>query len=1148
MRDITLDHHLRASSGQVLATGLQALVRLPLEQAHIDRARGLNTAGFISGYRGSPLGLYDMDLLAAREFTGPANIVVQPAINEEMAATALWGTQQVNLMPGAKHDGVFGIWYGKAPGIDRALDPMRHANFAGTSPKGGVVVLVGDDPECKSSTLPSQSEYALVHAEIPILNPSDVQEVLDFGVTGFALSRYCGCWVALMATSDNMESHAVIDVGVDRYTHLPAREETDTSVHIRHSDTALAQEARLRGLKLPAAVEFARRAKLNRRMIDGPKRRLGIIATGRAYGELLQALKDLGLDHAQAAELGLSVLKIDLLWPLDNETVREFAAGLEDVLVVEDKRPLLEGLVKTALYDLPGDRRPRVIGKRDSEGKLLLPDTGIVTESDIAKALLDRLPANVVSFADAKFKLRATTTPARESRSPFFCSGCPHNRSTRVIPGSGALAGIGCHYLVRFRDNAETDFFSQMGGEGVQWVGQAPFTTTPHMFANLGDGTYVHSGILAIRQAIAAKTRITYKILFNGAVAMTGGQPVDTGLDVATLTRQLAAEGVARIAVVAEDPGRHNGGKDFAPGVTLHPRTALSAVEHDFRDIDGVTAIIYDQMCATEKRRMRKRGLLEDPPLRPFINELVCEGCGDCSVKSNCISVEPAETEFGRKRRINQSSCNKDFSCVEGFCPSFVTVHGGQRRTLDINALLTDPLPAPARASLDRAHNTLISGIGGLGVTTLAGILSMAAHLEGRGVRTLNQPGLAQKGGAVSSHVRIARGIDELATPSVPLGEADLHLAYDMIVGGGTAARTRMSASRTSTLINHALHPTSGFVHNTDKTYDAQGLEKDICASSRAMETIDASTLSETLMGSELFGGMIMLGYALQKGWLPVSLEAVTRAIVLNGAAETQNLKALDLGRLVAIAPEKVAAFITGFQKPLSPAPTRDLDTMIAERKRYLEAYQNPAYAARYTALVASVQAVEEAQAPGGRALTETVARAAFAAMVIKDEYEVARLLTLPEFRDQLNANFSGDYAIAYHLAPSWLTRKDKTTGEPRKLKIGQWLTPVLKFAARLKGLRETPLDLFSFDPLRRKERELRDAYFVTVQKLIDRLTPANHARAVEIAALPLEVRGYGHIKKSAIAKMERRQEELWRKFLAADSAPASPERVTRAG
>lgn len=1142
MRDVTLDHRYAATEGQVLVTGLQALARIPLDQARLDQARGWNTAGFVSGYRGSPLAGYDQELSHAKSFLTDAHIVVRPAVNEELAATAVWGTQQVGLLPGAKYEGVFGLWYGKSPGVDRSIDALRHANFAGVSPKGGVLLLAGDDPECKSSTLPSQSEYSLIHSEIPVLCPSDIQDVLDFGVIGLAMSRYSGCWIGMICTTDLMDSYGVVEVGTDRYAHLPVREEKPgaESPYIRAQDTPQTQEIRLRDVRVPAALEFSRLVKLNRVTVSGPNKRLGIIAAGRAYAELMQALQELGLDASSAANLGISVFKMGLIWPFDHPAVREFALGHEDILVIEDKRDLIETQVKEALFNLHSERRPRVLGKRDANGQPLLPDVGVVTAADIARAIVGCLPANVISFADAKTKLKAERAGADEIREPFYCSGCPHNRSTKVLDGSTALAGIGCHYMARWIQPG-TMLFTQMGGEGAQWAGMAPFTDTPHVFANLGDGTYFHSGLLAIRQSVAAQVNITYKILFNGAVAMTGGQHVDGPLDVPSIARQLTAEGLAQVAVVADDISRY-AGVALAPGVKAFPREDLKTVERQFRDVKGTTAIIYDQMCATERRRQRKRGMMPDPAKRAFINELVCEGCGDCSAKSNCISVEPVETEFGRKRRINQSSCNKDYSCVEGFCPSFVTLTGAEPRRSKSDVFAGDiaALAAPPEPKLNGAHNTMISGIGGLGVTTLAAILSVAAYLEGRAVRTLNRTGLAQKGGAVASHIRIASDNALLPTPAVPAGEADLHLAYDMIVAASAGALVKNDPARTATLINHHINPTSAFVRDTAKVYDVAGLEGKLAKASRDTFIVDARGLAETLLGNELFANMIMLGYALQKGWLPLSLESVNRAITLNGASAKQNRQALDIGRLAAVSPEKISAFMAGVHQTLTAAPALTLTDIVAQRRDYLRAYRNDTYAAKYETLVQKAHAAEQARAPGADTFAKAVAKGAFAAMMIKDEYEVARLLTDPAFAAQMRANFTGDFKVSYNLAPAFLAKTDPATGEPRKIVFGAWLTPVLRLVAGLKGLRETAFDPLKFDPLRRTERNFRDDYLARIERLLGSLNSSNVTLAAEIAALPLEAKGYGHVKEKALAKIKTKLAELTARFERGETTPTA--------
>jgi indolepyruvate ferredoxin oxidoreductase len=1147
MRDITLDHVYAADEGQVLASGLQALVRLPLDQAALDRARGWTTAGFISGYRGSPLNTYDLELAAASAFLDAANVVVRPAVNEDLAATAVWGTQQVNLFPGATHNGVFGLWYGKAPGLDRSCDVLRHATFAGTAPKGGVLAVVGDDPECKSSTLPSQSDYALMHLEIPVLSPSSVQEVLDYGLIGLALSRYAGLWVGLIATTDHMDASAVIEVGARRFAHLPQPDEAagKSSPHIRLNDSPAAQEARMRAVKLPRVLAFARQAGLNRRVIDAPARRIGIVTAGRAAAETLQALKALGLDGPRGHDIGLTVLKLGMTWPLDGEGLRAFARDLEQIVVVEDKRAVIEPQVKEALYDLPDEHRPRVVGKTDERGEVLLPSTSVLSAAEIERALAPRLLPNVVALVPARSdKLAAGKSAADESRDPFFCPGCPHNRSTKVIDDSRAIAGIGCHYMVKWMDRA-THLFSQMGGEGVQWLGQAPFTRERHVFANMGDGTYFHSGLLAVRQAVAAKVNITFKLLFNDAVAMTGGQAVDGALDVAATTRQLAAEGVSRIAVVAEDPARFGAAPGFAAGTTLHPRGELAQVERAFRDLPGTTAIVYDQVCAAEKRRRRKRGLMPEAPARAFINQAVCEGCSDCSKQSNCIAVEPVETAFGRKRRVNQSACNKDLSCVEGFCPSFVTVAGGELRRHDPDLFpeLDVPLPEPASCGFADSYNILISGVGGHGITTLSATLAQAAFADGRAVTTLNRTGLAQKGGAVTAAVRIGRAAEAMPTATILAAAADLHLVCDLLVGAGQAALAKSADQRTRTVINTDFTATAASVRDRDKTYDRAALAARVRRASRETATLDAGTWAGAFLRFEVFAPMILLGFALQKGWLPVSRAAIERAIVGAGTAVDHNLKALKLGRIAAAAPERLDHVLARIGA--KPAPiAADLPSVIARNRDYLRAYWNDTYAARYAALVARVERAERTQAAGASGLADAVARQAFRLMAYKDEYEVARLLTAAAFAAELGRTFTGRLKLRYHLAPPGLARRDPATGRPRKIAFGGWLTPVLKLLAKAKGLRETAFDPFRFGADRALERRLRDDYLARIEALLARLTSDNHALAVEIAELPAAIRGFGPVKHAAAAAAEARLPELWRRFTSAPRTPLTPVRT----
>ncbi len=929
LKAVTLDDKYVLDRGRVYLTGTQALVRLPLLQRQRDVAAGLNTGCFISGYRGSPLGGLDQALWSARRFIENNHIRFQPAINEELGATAIWGSQQLGLFPGAKYDGVFAMWYAKGPGVDRSGDALKHGNAAGSAPHGGVLLLAGDDHTCKSSTLAHQSEYAFMDASIPVLNPSGVQDILDLGLYGWAMSRYSGCWIAFKTIAETVDSSASVEIAPER-TRIVLPEDFEMppgGLNIRWPDQPLEQEYRLHKYKLYAALAFARANRLDRIVIDSPYPRFGIVTTGKSYLDVRQALDDLGIDEAHAAEIGIRLYKVTMSWPLEREGIRHFAEGLEEILVVEEKRAVIENQFKEQLYNWRENVRPRVIGKFDENRNWILPSNGELTPAQIARVIAQRIARfhtspriqERLAFLEAKERqLGGNVVPF--ARTPYFCSGCPHNTSTKVPEGSRALAGIGCHYLAQFMDRS-TATFTQMGGEGVPWIGQAPFTETPHVFANLGDGTYTHSGVLAIRAAIAAKVNITYKLLFNDAVAMTGGQPSDTGLTPQILTRQLAAEGVGRIVVVTDEPDKYPPGVDFAAGVAVRHRDDLDEVQRDLRQIPGVTAIVYDQTCAAEKRRRRKRGRFPDPAKRVFINDLVCEGCGDCSKTSNCLSVVPVETEFGRKRAIDQSSCNKDYSCVEGFCPSFVTVHGGGLKkgragALGASGLGEDGLavlPEPAHPALDEPYGILVTGVGGTGVVTIGALLGMAAHLEGKGCTILDMTGLAQKGGAVYSHVRIAREPGEIHAVRIAAGNARLLLGCDLVVSASADALSKLEPGHSRAVVNSHEIITGDFTRNPDLVFPTGALERGIAeaAGPENTEFVDATRLATGLFGDSIASNLFMLGYAYQRGLVPLSAAAIERAIGLNGVAVEFNLGAFRWGRRAAVDPALVEARAT---------------------------------------------------------------------------------------------------------------------------------------------------------------------------------------------------------------------------------------------
>jgi len=1171
--EVTLDDKYTLASGRVFLTGTQAIVRLPMLQRERDLAAGLNTAGFISGYRGSPLGGIDQGMHGAKKHLEAHHIKFQPGVNEDLAATAIWGTQQLNLFKDANYDGVFSMWYGKGPGVDRCGDVFKHGNAAGTSKYGGVLVLAGDDHAAKSSTLAHQSEHILKACCIPVLNPANVQEYLDYGLHGFAMSRYAGLWVGFKCVTDVVESGASVYVDPHR---VQVKIPTDFvlppgGLGIRWPDGILEQEARLLDYKVYAALSYVRANGLDRIVWDSPAGsrppRLGIVTTGKSYGDTMQALADLGIDENVARELGIRLYKVAMSWPLEPQGARKFAQGLEEILVVEEKRQLIEYQIKEELYAWrPDQRPPRVVGKFDDNGEWshaagqpagtwLLPAVYELSPAIIAKAIASRLAKLGMDqqlggryrerLAFLEFKEKALAKPQVVTlRQPYFCSGCPHNTSTRVPEGSRATAGIGCHFMAVWMDR-NTSTFTHMGGEGAPWIGQAPFSDTKHIFANLGDGTYYHSGLMAIRAACAAKVSMTYKILYNDAVAMTGGQKHDGPIDPATISRQIAAEGVNPIVIVTDEPEKYPSGINWAPGVTVRHRDELDAVQRELRELPGVSAIVYDQTCASEKRRRRKRGAFPDPAKRVVINEMVCEGCGDCSDKSNCLSVEPLETEFGRKRSINQSTCNKDYSCVKGFCPSFVTVEGGTLKKGKAGMAKTaddfPALPEPAPADIDQAYGVLVTGIGGTGVVTIGQILAMAAHLEGKGVSVLDMSGLAQKGGPVMSHVRIAHRPEDLHAARIGTGDARLVIGCDLVVAASPDALAKMRAPATRAVINATTAPTADFVRNPNWQLPGGDLLNDIAAACGKdnVAFLPAGSISTNLMGDSIATNMFMLGYALQKSWVPVSSAAVEKAIELNGVAVEFNLKSFVWGRRAAVDLARVEKIATPAAViPLSQHLSRNLDELLARRVELLTAYQDAAYAARYRELVEKVRRVESEKI-GGTQLTEAVARYYAKLMAYKDEYEVARLHSDPAFMQKIEGMFEGDYKVVFHLAPPMLNKPDPATGVAKKSSFGPWMKGVFGLLAKCKGLRGTAFDIFGRTEERRGERALIAEYAATVEQLLAGLTSANHALAVEIASIPELIRGYGHVKQRHLKQAQQRRAELLADFSAAPQQSA---------
>ena len=1153
---ISLDQKYTQGSGHVFLTGIQALVRLPMAQIRRDRANGLNTAGFISGYRGSPLGGYDQQLFAARKHLEQYNIKFQPGVNEDLAATAVWGSQQLNLSKGAQYDGVVGIWYGKGPGVDRCGDVFRHGNAAGSAKNGGVLCLAGDDHGAKSSTVPHQSDHAFISALMPYLYPSSIHEMIEMGLLGIAMSRYSGCWVGMKVITETVETTAEIDLTDEMKPFIipPDFEMPPGGLNLRWPDDRFDQDRRLQDYKGFAAIAFARANKVNRITMDSPNARFGIMASGKSYEDIRQALRELGITPEVAAKIGLRLYKIGMPWPLEPQGVREFAVGLEEILIIEERREIVENQVKQELFNWRDDVRPRIVGKMDEHDKRFLPFAEELSVASLASSLTERLlRLNLNPEIAQMLRAKADWFNGRQasqmqavspvSRTPYFCSGCPHNTSTKVPEGSRAMAGIGCHFMALWMDRS-TETFTHMGGEGAPWVGIAPFTQEGHIFANIGDGTYFHSGSLAIRQAVASKANITYKILYNDAVAMTGGQRHDGDLSPQQITFQLHSEGIREIYLVSENPHSYPA-STIAPGVKLAHRDELDAVMKACREIKGASAIVFVQTCAAEKRRRRKRGILEDPPRRVLINPAVCEGCGDCSVQSNCISVEPLETEFGRKRAINQSACNKDYSCLKGFCPSFVTVDGGAlRRRAPAGLGDLSELPEPAsKPSLDRPYNVAVGGVGGTGVLTIGALLGMAAHIEGKASMILDMSGLAQKGGAVLSHVRLSEHTADVTCSRIVTGTADLVIAADEVVAASKETMMLCESGRTTGIINSHIIPTADFVLNRDFNFQTRKVSHVLETALRKDSAfLDFTKPAETLLGDAIATNMMMMGYAYQKGLLPLTAEAIEQAIEVNGVAIKMNTQAFRLGRLAVADPSRMAAMMKGHDEASAPKTldAMSLDEIIAHRSAHLADYQDEKLAARYRTLVGQVR--DAAQGRGfGEELPRAVAINYAKLLAYKDEYEVARLYTDGRFEQQLRDQFDGEFKISFNLAPPILGGAKDALGRPKKRAFGAWMLPAFRLLARMRGLRGSAFDIFGYSADRKLERDLIAGYEKDVATVLGLLSPATHDTAVELLSLPDRIRGYGPVKEKAVTEARARYAQL-----AADLAnpPPAPRQI----
>ncbi|MGE4612211.1 MAG: indolepyruvate ferredoxin oxidoreductase family protein [Paracoccaceae bacterium] len=1096
----------------VFATGIQILVRLCLAQAHLDATNGIHTAGYVTGYRGSPLGAIDAQFEAAKKKLLPNRIQFEPCLNEDLAATALWGTQQAELHGEGAYDGVFGLWYGKGPGVDRSGDALRHANLSGTSEMGGVLAAFGDDHTCESSTTSHQSEYAFVDAMIPVLNPSNIQELFDYGLMGWAMSRYAGTWVGLKCVKDNVESTASVNVGISDFS--PILPEKDKSLSIRRGDTPQEQEKRLHNEKIPAAQAFARANRLDRQVWPkGEETKIGIVSTGNSYSDTLQALSELNLTQANAP--GLAIYKVGMVWPLEPKGIEEFAEGLDLVIVVEEKRGLIEDQIRSILFNKP--RNPIIVGKRDEDGMTLFQSAGALDPLDIARQISKRMTTHLGQEFEEPLKwmdVEAFDTNISDvRRTPYFCAGCPHSTSTNLPEGARGYAGIGCHFLSQFMDR-RVEGYTHMGGEGANWIGESKFSTRKHMFQNIGDGTYNHSGILAIRAAADAGVTMTYKILNNDAVALTGGQALEGGLNSVDILNEVLAAGAIRAVLVSDNPSRHTGKLAPPKGVDVFHRDDLNKVQTELSRIEGLTVIVYDQTCAAENRRRRKRGTLVDPKRRVFINKDVCEGCGDCGVQSNCVAILPDETADGRKRKIDQSACNKDFSCLKGFCPSFVTVEGGELRRPTVEAVDISKLPEN-NTDLNRVFSIVLTGIGGTGVVTVGAVIGMAAHIENKGCGIIDMAGLAQKGGAVVSHIKLAPKPNDISTIRVSGGDADLVLACDsLILADPTVART-IRRGKTGVIINSHETMTGAFLRDRDfklPTDDIVHRFIDAAATDKG-HAVNSSQLATALMGNSIAGNMFLLGFAHQNGLIPLSVASISAAIKVNGVAIAMNQASFDWGRMAA---HDLDFVINAANATQTNEVTETLPAKIERRAASLSKYQNEAYAARYLNLTTRLTAKDQEINGTASQLSEIVALVAYRIMAYKDEYEVARLHSDGQFDKAISDQFTGDFKLNYHMVPPILSRVDRNTGRPKKRAFGPWMRHVFKILARLKPLRGTWADPFGKSVERRRERSMIGEYEEIVDHIIATLTADSSVAAVALAGLAGEIKGFGPVKMAA--------------------------------